>query len=475
MTSPATLRSVAIVGGGITGLAAAFRLEELSACAIDLFEASGDIGGVLNTISRDGYLVEHSADMFTTAEPEALDLCRRLNYESELISPCEDHRRALLVHNGKLIPTPRGFSLMMPTDISAVIESGLLSEQGIRDLQNEINVPPRTSQNDESVAHFARRRFGEEIYAKYIQPMVGGIYTGDPEKLSMRATMAKFHTLEQKFGSLTAAGQQAAASDRQASGARYSLFRTPEQGMQHWMQTLAGELSRTTIRLNTQVNEIQQNALNAAESRWRLRVNDQWKNYDAVILATPANITGELVASIAPTASAELLAMEASSTAIVVIGHERAKISHPLDAFGFVVPACESRQILAASFASNKYPGRAPAGKVLIRVFVGGALQKELLNQTDEQLAELVRAELHDLLGMTGEGDFLQVLRWNDSMPQYNLGHLDRVAKIENDIARLPGLELAGKTFSGVGLPACIRSAEQAASRLLPPLQIDGE
>lgn len=454
-------KSVAIIGGGITGLAGAFRLEELTDVAIDLFETSDQIGGVLKTTSRQGYLIEHSADMFTTAEPEGLELCKRMQYEDQLITPNTDNRRALLVHQGKLVATPRGFSLFMPTDMNAVVESGLLSEEGVRDLLNEANIPPQASPHDESVADFARRRFGDEIYTKYIQPMVGGIYTGDPEQLSMLATMAKFRKLEQQFGSLTAAGRQSATSDQQASGARYSLFRTPRLGMQHWIESLAAKLSRTKIYTSTFVKKIQQE-----DSRWNLKFGNEQRSYHAVLVTTPARATAHLLSTVATETAAALGDMQSSSTAIIILGHERAKIQHPLNAFGFVTPACENRKILAASFASNKYPGRAPEGKILIRVFVGGALQHELLKHSNNELIEIVRSELADLLGMTGESDFAEVIRWNDSMPQYNLGHFERVAKIKNEIATLGGLELAGKTFSGVGLPACIRSAESAANRI---------
>lgn len=458
---------VAVIGGGITGLAAAHRIHELAPQAeVHLFEASGQIGGVLRTESIEGYLVEHSADMFTTAEDDAIELCRRMNYDQNLVFPNEDNRRALLVHNGKLTPMPTGLSLMLPTDIEALLTSPLLTAAGKERLLEEEKIPPRTSDEDESVAEFARRRFGNDVYTSIIQPMVGGIYTGDPEKLSMQSTMAKFLKLEQKFGSLTAAGRESASPDRQASGARYSLFRTPKLGMQDWVTQLANRLPARTISLDSPVEAIARDG-----EQWRLQCGKSWRAFDGVVVAVESPTASRLLQPIAPSASSAFAEMTASSTAIVVVGHDRSQFDHPLDAFGFIVPAAENRKILAASFASNKYPGRAPDEKILVRIFIGGELQAALLQHTDKELIAIARSEMQSLTGMQGESDFAKVVRWPNSMPQYNLGHQQRVAAIETEIGELAGLEVAGKTLTGVGLPACIRSAESAAARVVERLK----
>jgi oxygen-dependent protoporphyrinogen oxidase len=480
-SSSASRRSIAIVGGGITGLAAANRIRELAPDAqITLYEANRQLGGVLQTVHADGLLVELSADNFITNVQDGVDLCRRLGMQPDLLATNERGRQAFIVHRGRLVKVPLGFSLLAPTKIWPILSTPLLSPLGKLRVLAEWFVAPRRSDSDESLASFARRRLGHQAFERLVQPLVGGIYTADPEKLSLAATLPRFLEMERTHGSLLRAMFRRTKStgdeETMASGARYSLFVAPRNGMASLVERLAAQLPPEAIRLGTSAERLERNE----NGRWRLTVASQTSgeptpperiDHDAVIVAAPAFRAARLVAALDADLSAELEQIPYASTTIVALVYRRADVRHPLDGFGFVVPAREQRQILAASFASNKFPGRAPDDQVLIRVFIGGACQAELADLPDIRLQAIAHGELAELLDIRGKPIWQQVARWPRSMPQYHVGHLQRVERIEQRIAQYPGLELAGNAYRGVGVPHCIHSGEQAAVHVLMALQ----
>jgi oxygen-dependent protoporphyrinogen oxidase len=467
--------NIAIVGGGIAGLAAAYRLTELDPThRIQLFERTHRAGGVLQTVRDGELLIEQSADNFITNVPWGLELCRRLNLEAELLTTDETRRKAFVVHRGKLVQVPPGFLLMAPSRLMPMLTTPLLSMAGKARLLAERLVPPRRSSTDESLASFARRRFGYETFERLIQPLVGGIYTADPETLSMAATLPRFLELERKYGSVTR-GMLAEKSDRseaQASGARYGLFVAPKGGMAELVKVMLDRLSESAIQYGAEVERVER--LNTG--KWRItvasRVPDTSRHlaqqeYDAVIVATQAYRTAILLEATSAELAELLGTIPYAGIAIVTLVYRRVDIAHPLDGFGLVVPAVERRNILAASFASNKFPGRAPEDQVLIRVFIGGACQPELADANDERLRAIARTELAELLGIAGEPVRIDIFRWPRSMPQYHVGHVQRVEQIESLAAQFPGLALAGSAYRGVGIPHCIHSGETAAERIL--------
>jgi len=486
-TMTGNAKRVAVLGGGITGLAAAHRLRELDpTCDVTLFEASSRLGGVLKTVRRDGYLVEHSADNFITSVPWGLDLCRRLGFEHQLLSTNPGRRGALVVHRGRLEPVPAGFMLMAPSQIWPIVTTRILSPWGKLRLASECLVPRRTSDEDESLAAFARRRLGRETFERIVQPLVGGIYTADPEKLSLASTLPRFIEMERSHGSLIRAalagrGQQPngtaqpSGSPLQAgsrSGARYELFVAPRDGMSSLIQALADRLPSNCVQLNAPVQRIEP----AADGQWSVQlgetrsgdaVNGRPWHGDAVILATPAPVTARLVRGFDPALADELGQIEYAGTAIVCVAVAEAQIGRPLDSFGFVVPAVERRLILAGSFSSVKFVGRAPDGKVLLRVFIGGACQAELLQKSDEALQAIALDELRSLIQLQGQPQWMEVVRWPQAMPQYHVGHCQRVRQIVAAAARWPHLALAGNAYEGVGVPNCIHSGETAAAQVL--------
>ena len=473
---------IAVIGGGISGLAAAHRLIELAAqhgknLHVELCEGSPRLGGVIQTERIEGCIVELGSDSFITNKPAAVELCGRLGLSEHLIATDPAHRQALVLRRGKPVPIPDGFMLMAPSRIWPVLRSPIFSPLGKLRLALERFVPRRMQTSDESVAAFVRRRLGSEALERLVQPLVAGIYTGDPEKLSLEATLPRFIEMERRYGSLSRAarqpsddGEKMRESGPPESGARYGLFAALRDGMSELVDALVERIeSAGTIHRGVGIRALR--PPDVTDSAFTLETSDgRDLAFDLVVVALPANRAAGLVASIDAQLSAALGEIEYASSAIVVTGHRECDVAHPLSASGLVIPAIEGRQILSVSFASRKFAGRAPAGQVVLRTFVGGALQPEFLERTDEELAHIVRTELGDILGVRGEPTFVRVSRHMGSMPQYQVGHRDRVARINTLLAGHPRLALAGNAYEGVGIPDCVRSGEDAAERLFRAL-----
>ncbi len=468
-------RRIAILGGGLTGLAATHRLIELRGdrpLDIHLFEAGSRWGGLVGTIERDGYLIDTGGDSFITNKPGALQLCQRLGLSDSLQATEAKYRGALVLYDGRPYPVPEGFQLLSPTAMWPILKSPILSTWGKLRMGWEYFIPPRKEQGDETLASFVRRRFGSEALDRLVQPLVGGIYTSDPEKLSLQATMPRFLVMEQKYGSLLRAmwrGKTDVVEDTTSSGARYGLFAGLRGGMQELVDTLVTRISpHVTMHLDTPVDSVDRTD---DGHRYRLRFhaphNSLSSDFDSVIVALSASRSVSVVGTLDPPLASALSSIEYASSTIVVTGHRLADIADPLNAFGLVIPHRERRRILAVSFNTRKFPNRAPAGRMLLRTFVGGAMQPELADLDDAATIQLVREELAATLGVRGKPDFAIVVRYPNAMPQFHLGHLDRVAEIERLTARLPGLAIAGNAYHGVGIPDAIHSGEQAAARLL--------
>ena len=458
-------KQIAVIGGGISGLSAAHHLQELdSHCRITLFEASDRIGGVIRSEQQADCLVDRGADMFTTRDPWALDLCQRIDFDQQLISTNAKQRRAFVVQRGKLCEVPPGFTLMSPSRIYPVLRTPLLSWKGKLRLAAELLVPRKKDQMDESLKAMATRRFGKEAYERLIQPLIGGIYTADPQKLSMAATMPQFAEMEREFGSLIRGVRKAARHNTSASGARYGMFVAPRGGMTDLVNAIAARLPENTIQREQTVSRVQRTA-----TGWELHTSQPQpsQTFDGVVVAIPAFRAADILADNHRELTTRLRSIPYASAVVAALVYRREQIKHALNGFGFVVPQCEGRKVLAASFSHVKFSGRAPQDLALIRVFLGGALQPQLLDLADHELEQIARAELNELIGAQGEPIASQSVRWRQAMPQYHVGHLELVDKIEQTVATLPGLELAGNAYRGVGIPFCIRSGEQAAERLL--------
>jgi oxygen-dependent protoporphyrinogen oxidase len=466
-------RRVAVVGAGISGLSAAYRLGELAPhLEVRILEALERPGGVLQTLSEAGFLVEASADSFITTFPWGLDLCRRLGFEDQLLPTDPHHRRAFVVHNGRLKPIPDGLLIMAPSRLRPLLTTPILSLRGKLRMACEWLIP-KGGGDDESLASFARRRFGREAYDRLIQPLVGGMYTGDPERLSVRATMPRFLEMEQTHGSLIRAVRRAAKTSSgqtpSGSGARYGLFVAPQAGMASLVEAIVRRLPGGPPRYDAPVTSLRR----APEGSWLLEIggrHPETLSADGVILATPLGTTAHLVKPLDQELGSLLSGIRTSTTAVVSLGYRRQEVDHPLDGFGFVVPLRERRKIQSGSFASVKFPGRCPDGMVLIRVFLGGPLATDIPHLDDAELVAIAERELAPLLGLRAEAQIRQVHRWSGVMPQYEVGHGERVEAIEARVQRMPHLALAGNAYHGVGVPQCVHSGERAAEGLLASL-----
>ncbi|HYM91285.1 MAG TPA: protoporphyrinogen oxidase [bacterium] len=476
LPSRAELLRVVVVGGGIAGLAAAHRLVELGRARrppveLVLVEARDRLGGVVATERADGYLIEEGPDSFLTEKPWGLSLCDRLGLTGGLVPTREGSRRTFIVCRGRLVPLPDGFLVLAPSRLGPILRSPLLSWRGKLRLAMDLVLPKRQAGGDESVGAFVTRRFGREVLDRVVQPLVSGIYGADPFDVSLAAAMPRFVEMERQHRSIIRALRR--AQDRrpavEESGPRWSLFVTLAGGMGELVSAAARRLPPASVKLRRRVTSL---ARSRGPRPWRVNLADGTALLaDGVILAIPAPRAARLVAGLDPDLGRALAAISYASSAIVTLAYRREEIRHALDGFGFVVPHAEDRQILGCTFSSLKFPGRAPDGVVLLRVFLGGARARELLDRDDAALGAAAQQELEPLLGISGSPHLVRVHRHVAAMPQYQVGHAERVAAIEGGVARHPGLAVAGNALGGVGIPDCIHSGERAAERVLAQAQ----
>jgi protoporphyrinogen/coproporphyrinogen III oxidase len=460
---------VCVVGGGITGLSAAYRLLQRGV-DVSVYEAAQRAGGLLGTECFDGFVMETGPDSILSEKPWALALAEELGLGAEIIRTQPGAHGAYIVHEGRLARVPEGFSLMAPTNFVAMARSSIVSLRGKLRMAAEPFLPRRTEVADESLESYVVRRLGRETFERLAQPLVSGIYGAEPAKLSLAATMPRFLEMERREGSVirglrarqrSAAARAGLDTESTTAGARYGLFAAFRGGMQTLIDALARALGER-IQLGHMVT-----ALGRDDDGLNVEVRGAWHGYDAVLIALPAHVAGQVVYGLNAPLAHKLFEIEYASAVTVSFGFARGDIAHPLDAYGFVVPAVEGRQIIASTWASVKYAGRAPADKALIRVFIGGHKGQHLMGESDAALTEIALRELRALLGIERAPEWSRLVRYPRAMPQYHVGHLARVAELETLVAREPGLELAGNAYRGVGIPDAVRSAEQAVERLL--------
>ncbi len=455
---------VAVVGGGISGLASAYFLRERAkergvSLDLTLIEAGDRFGGKIVTERIDQFLVEGGADSFLASKPHAVSLCERLGLSSRLVGTIEANRKTFILSRGRLLPLPEGVVLMVPTKPFPFITTPLISVAGKVRMALEPLISPRREESDESLAAFFTRRLGREVFEKIVEPLVSGIYGGDAREISLAATFPRFAEMERKEGSLIRALLR-------SRGKGKSGFMTLPGGMGEMVDALlaalkAGE-SPADLRMGEPVVGIDR-----ADSGWQVRFakGAADRPFDRVVLALPAAPSEKILRPLAPVSAEELGKIRYLSSATVSLAYRRDRFGHPLNGFGFVVPRAERRALLAATWSSSKFPGRAPADGVLIRGYIG---EGSLLSLDDRELVRLVEKELFEILKIedaAAERIFYRVCRFREAMPQYAVGHLERVERIEKALP--PGLFLTGSALRGVGIPDCIREGEATAAKVI--------
>ena len=438
-----------IIGGGISGLATAFYLNKAGVHAT-VIEKSAKLGGVIQTETRDGCLLEAGPDSFLAAKPWALDLITELGLQHQVIGSNDHLRVTYIVRDGKLVPLPDGLMMMVPTKVLPLIRTPLLSWSTKLHMARELlRCPAVGPVKDRSVYEFLIDHYGEEANDYLAEPLLAGVYGGDPRELSASSVLPRFVAMESKYGSLT---RGVLAGPRPKGGG--SLFKTLKGGL--------GELIDVLVP-QTRVIRGEAEAIAAESGGFRVRVNGAWMKTEQVVIATPAHAAATLLGPVDGAAAALLSAIPYMSSVTLALGYEKSTFGHPLKGFGFLVPKKERKHLVACTWVNNKFPHRAPEDKIVLRCFLGGGS----LGETDSTLAEIARQEIQSFMGVTVAPIFSKVSRWPRSMAQYTVGHEQRVAEIEAGLAKFPGLHLAGNGYHGIGIPDCVRMGKEAAANIV--------
>lgn len=486
---------IAVIGGGIAGLAAAYELEKArstgSRVEYTLFESRKRLGGSLSSETINGIVLERGPDSFLSEKPAGAELCRELGLGDQLTPSNDANRKTYIVVKNRLVPLPDGLMFLIPTKLVPTALTRLFSPATKIKMALELLHPPRPSGNDESVAALVERHFGREAVDRLADPLLSGIYGGDATQLSARTVLPKLVEMETQYGSLTrgmlAAHKQMRAKMaalRAASGngggaqgiakpaGPRSIFTTLKGGLQQLVDALESRLDPASLRTSIAVKSLERSG-----SGWRLQTDQGEETYDAVILASQAWVAGKLLATTDALLGDELCAIPYSSSITVNLVFDESQLGPLPEGFGFLVPAVEGRAMLACTFVHRKFVGRTPTGKAVLRAFLGGAKNEALLDESDEVLIATVRRELSEILGSSVVGPHIpaeatQVSRWRRAMAQYAVGHQDRMKRVKERVACLPGLKLAGNAYDGIGIPDCIRTGRNAAKELIGMQQL---
>jgi len=470
---------IAIVGGGTAGLAAAYELQKArcagAAVEYTLFEERNRLGGAMASEIVGGAVLERGPDSFLTEKPAAAELCRELGLGSELLPSNDAGRKTYVVVRNRLVALPDGLMFLVPTRLFATALTPLFSLATKVRMALELLRPPHPHGTaDETVAAFVERHFGAEVVDRLADPLLSGVYGGDSTQLSARTVLPRLVEMEARYGSLTrgmlaahrALRARASANGRSPCSAP-SIFTTLRGGMQRLVDALTTRLDPPSVRLDCAVTGLEKTA-----GGWRVRAGFAAETYDALIVASPAWAAGSLLRPSDPALADDLSAIPYSSSIVVNVVYDEARLGRLPDGFGFLVPASEGRSMLACTFAHRKFIGRTPPGKAVLRAFLGGIRQEFLMAESGEMLVSTVRRELGEILGSSVfppalEPEYVQITRWPRAMAQYTVGHKQRVERIAARAAALGGLELAGNAYDGIGVPDCIRLGRKAARELI--------
>jgi oxygen-dependent protoporphyrinogen oxidase len=465
------MKHIAIIGGGISGLSAAYVIEEKrrSGTPVEyvLFESSPRLGGVMVTDHVDGCLVEAGPDSFLTEKPWAADLCGKIGLGDQLIGSNDSERKTYIVARGKLVVMPDGLMFMVPTKIMPTVFSPLFSWRTKLRMAAEWFHPPHKASEDETVAEMVKRHYGPEMVELLADPLLSGVYGGEASGLSVRAVLPRFADMESKHGSLGRGMLESRKQARKKMGAAANLparplFTSLKDGMQQMVDALVARLDANSLKTSSLVQSVIRQ-----DNGWTVCAGYQSDQFDAVIIATPAHAAADVLESTDENLARDLSEIQYSSSVTVTLGYdEKVRRSLP-PGFGFLVPRSAGHRMLAATFVHNKFPHRAPENRALVRCFLGGARDEPILEMSEKEILEIVRGELRQIISLNAEPLFARVYKWKSAMAQYSVGHLERLQRIEALRQKLPGLALAGNGYNGIGVPDCVRSGTEAAGKIL--------
>jgi oxygen-dependent protoporphyrinogen oxidase len=502
------IKRVVIVGGGITGLSAAYYLQQLAkksptSIEITLVEKSSILGGKIQTIHRDGFVIEKGPDSFLARKLPIIELTRDLNLEDQLVSTNPKAKKTYILHKGKLHRMPPGLVLGIPTEITPFLKTGLISPKGKLRAAMDLVLPRRTDPMDESLGHFLQRRLGKEILDNIAEPLLAGIYAGDTLSLSLKATFPQFHSTEQKYRSLILGMMANRKGAAEESGqlpmiARNSMFLSYKDGLETLVKHLEKALTHgkgstqekalshvelfmnqrvTRIVKTKDVREARESGDNAntgvnksQNGAYQLFFEDGTeKEVDAVIFTTPPIETGGILEQFSPTLPlASLTDIPYVSVANVIIAFDEEDITFNMDGSGFVVPRKEGRFITACTWTSSKWLHTAPKGKVLLRCYIGRSGEEDWMNLSNREILKRTKKDLKELMGIDATPLFYEINHWKQAMPQYTVGHLDRLKHLNEVLSSSnPGIIFTGSGYYGVGIPDCIRQGKEAAIQTL--------
>lgn len=463
--------NVIIVGGGIAGLSAAWYVQrEALKRGLDLhytvLEQSNRWGGKIQTEQVEGFgnapfILEAGPDAFLTRKPWVLALARELGLSERILSVNQENSRTFVVNRGRPTPLPDGLQLLVPTKLLPFLRSPLFSIRGKLRIGLDVFIPRRQTQTDETLADFVRRRLGAEVLDKLAEPLLAGVYNAEPERQSILATFPQFPALEKRYGSLIR-GIQATQDERTADTT--PPFISFETGTHELVKALVAQLTGS-LHLDAIVHGVKP----SAGGMYTVMLDDGTQlQADAVIFALPAKTTAALLHESAPEAAAHLNTIRYAGIGTMYLGFRRSDVPHPLDGFGLVIPSSERRRIDGMTWISSKWNCRAPSGHALLRVFFGGPHTREMMELDDLNLLKLIRDEMRSLLGVQSPPVFHRIFRWHDGYPQYDVGHLERVAAIESALP--PGLYVTGSSYRGVGIPDCVKQGQAVAQQVISEL-----
>jgi oxygen-dependent protoporphyrinogen oxidase len=470
-------RSVIVVGGGISGLATAFALHERAAAIglplrCTILESGPSWGGKIVTHRAGGLITEAGPDSFLSQKSAGIELCTKLGLADQLINTNETGKKAFVWSRGRLHELPEGLVVFVPRQLGPFLRSGLLSLPGLARMGLDLLLPRGPAEGDESLAAFFRRRFGSEAFERMIEPLMAGIYAGDAEQMSLKATFPRFHELEQRHGGIIR-GMMAArktAPPGAPGRPRRTMFVSLKNGLGDLITALTAKLAHVgaDLRLGSPADAVRVRSHQLGRWMYDVILRDgSALSAESLVLATPAYAAADLLRPLTPIAGGVLEMIPYASTATITMAYPAAAVAGALEGFGFVVPRAEGRDLIAATWTSLKWPHRAPADQVLVRCYVGGVGREAILQLDDGQLVARVRAELATLSRVHATPSYAEVNRWQKAMPQYTLGHLDRLLQLDAALGRYPGLVLTGAAYRGVGIPDCIHEGVAAAERVM--------